>query len=277
MNRLLLTLPYCNKDSTLALQLLRWMQELQPTGYKPHSILVAADTEVPVDVRREIFALAKPMFAHAVSIGVPVPPEKQGWIPGSNWMFEKISESISNNTKLPWLWCEPDCVPLREGWLDALAQAYSDCPQKFMGAWVTQSGQEGMPPVHLSGCSIYDAQAYEGMKGFCKGNNAFDIASAQFCVARSVNSNLFQYFWGRHDLSPTFREQKGPEDPENTIPMGWLRKDAALFHRCKDGTLIDCLRKRREAKSKKPKDESRQVILTNPPKVIKGQKEAVAA
>jgi len=224
------------------------MQELQPTGYKPHSVLIAADAEVPKATRQEIFALAKPMFSHAMAVGVPVPPDQQGWIPGSNYMFLKVSETIQQNTKLPWLWCEPDCVPIRAGWLDALASAYDDCPTRFLGAHVLQSNQPGMPPIHLSGCAIYDAQAHEGMKAFCQGNGAFDIASANFTVPRSINSTLFQYFWGKPALAPTFKEIKSDGDPENTIPMGYLTSKAVLWHRNKDGTLIDCLRKRMSAK-----------------------------
>ncbi len=253
MNRLLLTIPYCTKDSTLALHLLRWMQELQPSGYKPHSCLIAADAEVPSSTRREIFTLARPMFAHAFAIVVPVPPDHQGWMLGSNYMFEKVSDTINQNTKLPWLWCEPDCVPLREGWLDALASAYADCPTRFMGFQVHQSNQPGMPPIHLSGCAIYDAQAHVGMKDFTQVGGAFDIAAANYTTPRSLHSPLFQYFWGKPDLAPTFKEIKADADPENTIPMGWLNPKAVIFHRSKDGSLVDCLRQRRVAKNMPPK------------------------
>src|SRR5512139_3351625 len=159
MNRLLVVIPYCNKDHALAAQLLRWMGELQPDGYKPHSCLLAADQECHPDVQRDIFKLAKPMFAHTEFLRIPVPPDNQGWIPGSNFMFEQVSRTIFDCIKMPWLWCEPDCVPLRQGWLDALATAYADSPRRFMGCHVKQNDQPQMPPVHLAGCAIYDAHA----------------------------------------------------------------------------------------------------------------------
>ena len=124
---------------------------------------------------------------------------------------------------------------------------YAVQPKRFMGAWM-DSKQAGMPARHLAGCAIYDSHAYDGMKAFTASSTvAFDIGAAGYTVMRSHNTPLIQHFWGKPDLAPTFREVKGEHDPENTIPMGFIKSDAVFWHRNKDGTLIELLRKRRNA------------------------------
>src|SRR5512147_160368 len=120
MNRLLLVIPFCQKDHVNAAQLLRWMAELQPAGYKPHSCLIAADNIMPDQIKREIFQLAKPQFSYTDLLRIPVPQGNQNWIGGSNFMWEQTARTIHDCVKLPWFWCEPDCIPLKAGWLDNL-------------------------------------------------------------------------------------------------------------------------------------------------------------
>ena len=246
MNSLLLVIPYHKKDAVLAKQLVNWMAELQPYGYLQPCIL-ACDASVDRETQKEIFELAQVAFSSVDLLRIPVPLDRQGWIPGSNFMFEKVAQTIQECVKLPWFWCEPDCVPLRESWLDALGEMYAIQAKRFMGAWV-DSKQAGLPNRYLEGCAIYDPHAYDGIKQFTSSTTVgFPIGAAGYTVMRSTNTPLIQHFWGKPDLAPTFRETKGENDPENTIPMGYLRPDAAIFHRVKDGTLIDLLRARKNA------------------------------
>ncbi len=250
MNTLLLVIPYHQKDAILAKQLINWMGELHPEGYL-HPCMLACDASVDRDTQSEIFKLAKATFTSVDLLRIPVPLDRQGWIPGSNFMFEKVAQTIQECIKLPWLWCEPDCVPLKSGWLDALSAMYYVQPKRFMGVWV-DSKQSNMPSRYLEGCSIYDAHAYEGMKQFTSSTTVgFPIGAATYTVMRSTNTPLMQHFWGKPGLAPTFREVKAEGDPENTIPMGWLRPDCLFFHRSKDGTLIDILRTRKNTPAEK--------------------------
>jgi len=263
MNSLLLVIPYHQKDAVLAKQLINWMSELQPMGYL-QPCMIACDNTVDRETQAEIFKLAKATFSTVDLLRIPVPLDRQGWIPGSNFMFEKVAQTIQECIKLPWLWCEPDCVPLRESWLDALSEMYAVQSKRFMGAWV-DTKQPGMPERHLAGCAIYDSHAYDGMKAFTASSSvAFDIGAAGFTVMRSHNTPLIQHFWGKPDLAPTFREVKGEYDPENTIPMGWLKPEAIFYHRCKDGTLIDLLRARKNTETPKRPGPGRPRKVTEP-------------
>lgn len=246
MNPLLLVLPYCQKDAELLSKNLNWMGELLP-DYRPHSCLLVADHQIPHDEKQRLQQLARPMFAHTETMIVRIKSDDQHWPIAANIMFASAARQIAETYKLPWFWCEPDAVPLRANWLNELAREYSVCAKRFMGALIPSTGQPNVPPVHLAGCAVYDTNAYIGLKPFTETPRAFDIAAAPYTVPRAISSPLMQHFWGKPGLSPTFRTIKGSEDPENTIPFGWLRPDACIMHRCKDGSLIDLLRERRNA------------------------------
>lgn len=265
MKSLLLVIPYHQNDAAQAKRLLEWISELHPEGYQ-HPCLLACDASVDRSTQSEIFSLAKSTFSSVDLLRIPVPMDRQGWIPAANLMFEKVSQTIHECMKMPWLWCEPDCVPLHEAWLDALTTFYHLQPRRFMGAWVTQDGQMGMPSTHLAGCSIYDSMAFLGLKQFTASSTvAWDIGSAAYSVMRSTNTPLIQHFWGKPELAPTFRETKSEGDPENTIPMGYLQPNAVLWHRCKDGTLIDLLRARKELNPPQRKRGRKPTAISTPP------------
>src|SRR5678815_1452807 len=95
MNSLLLVIPYHKKDAVLAKQLLNWMGELQPYGYI-HPCVLANDATVDRETQAEIFKLAKPLFSSVDLLRIPVPMDRQGWIPGSNFMFEKVAQTIQD-------------------------------------------------------------------------------------------------------------------------------------------------------------------------------------
>jgi hypothetical protein len=60
-------------------------------------------------------------------------------------------------------------------------------------------------------------------------------------LANGKNTNLIQHFWGKPNLAPTFVHERTERSPENTFTLANLRKEAVLFHRNKDGTLIRLL------------------------------------
>lgn len=247
---LLLTLPYCNKDAALLKKCLEWMAELQP-HYAPHSCLLVADAAVPHDLKLELNTLARGMFRFAETINVTVPEAQQGWPLGPTLMFASAARQIEEVYCIPWLWFEPDAVPLRIGWLDHLAEEYELTPKRFMGSHIPSNGQEDMPPIHLSGCSIYDVYAYSSLQPLLNTKKPFDLAIAGYTVPRSVNTPLMQHYWGTHELAPTFKSEVGPLDAKNVLPLNFLKSDAVMFHRCKDGSLIDLLRQKLNSESGK--------------------------
>ena len=234
---LLLTLPYCSKDIALLKKNLSWIARL---GFsEDHACLLVADSAVPHEEKLAVQALAKAVFDSTETMIVVVPEKEQKWPEAPNLMFAAAARQVQEAYKQPWLWFEPDATPLVPNWLDLIALAYEHCPKRFMGSLVPSSGENDLPPVHLAGCAVYDPNAYTGLAQFTKGGKAFDIAAASYAVPRASNTPLMQHFWGQPDLAPTFTDAS--TGPDNALSLSYIKPEAVMFHRCKDGTLIDLL------------------------------------
>lgn len=247
---LLVTIPYCQKDAALAKKLLGWIEELSPK-LAPHCCLMAADAQVPHDIKIELGNIAKRIFHYTESAVIPVPSNASGWPKATNAMFRTTALHIRECFKLPWFWMEPDCTPLRHSWLDELAVHYGTCPKRYMGAIIT-SNQPPLPPAHLAGCAVYPSDCADAMKPYTEGDFAWDIANAAYVIPRAINTPLIHHHYGEMQLAPIFKEAKAPGDPINTCTLAFVRPEAAVFHRCKDGSLIDVLRKQRDTANIKP-------------------------
>jgi hypothetical protein len=237
---LLAVLPYCSKDIELAKNLLKWIGELG--GCPGHSCLLIADSVVPKEERAAVKALAIPSFANVDTIPVSIP--ERGFAP--NHMFMLAAQQVMFSYKLPWLWLEPDCVPLKSGWLSVLSAEYAGSPKRLLGNLI-EATQPGLPAVHLSGVSIYPPDVfplYDAFASIKSANVAWDMEAASAAVPRAKNSQFMQHLWGQRDLPPTFVKEAAAGLPVNAKALDFIQPDAVLFHRCKDSSLISLLRER---------------------------------
>lgn len=96
--------------------------------------------------------------------------------------FEDAAKIIAVNYKSPWLWLEPDCVPLKQGWMDDISKAYDNQPKKFMGAYCKNgdnsmfmarqavypaqidSARTGDPTIYSTKCRLIQIGKYEGVE-----------------------------------------------------------------------------------------------------------------
>lgn len=245
MNTLTVVIPYHGKDLESARRLLNWIHEI---GTSPrHSCMLVADAGVEKKDRDELKENACRSFRHVGTLPVNVLPV--GFAP--NQMFLAAARQIHSTQKLPWLWLEPDCVPLKATWADNLADTYAEVPQKFMGP-IVHSTQPGLPATHLTGCSVYPPDAFalydtvESLKGQ---NVAWDIESAHLIVPRACHTDLIQHHWGEAGWPPTFvmHKQVGTAYAKNVVDMDFINPKAVLFHRVKDDSLINMLRLQRQS------------------------------
>lgn len=242
---LTLVIPYCTKDVNLTKNLLDWIHELQPS-YPENSCLLAADHEVSQTDKLDIQNRAKRCFDSVQTMVVRVPAERQNWPDGPNVMFASVARQIHETYKEPWLWLEPDAVPLGGGWLWEIEKAYRAQPKRCMGSLIAADNQPDVPPVHLSGVSVYPANLWPGIEGIMKNpTKPFDILLAPYLVPRAENCSKMQHYWGEVGNPPTFKEFATPVDSKNVLSLDFIKPNAVLFHRCKDGSLIDVLRQRR--------------------------------
>lgn len=244
MNKLIVALPYHTGDHASATRLLNWIAELDP--HIDHHLLLVADAAVPPDIKKALDALGKSIFASAETILPKCPaPVNGNYHAPAAVMFERTMAHIDTCHRWNFLWMEPDCVPLKSGWLDTLAEAYDNQPKRFMGSTFKTAGGD-LPATMFFATAIYPNCSHPELKQFCDGRKAFDVAFSDYVVPRGVNSKLFFHCFGAVNDPPTFKEVKLPADGPNVGELGSIPKEAVLMHRNKDGSLIDLLRRQRK-------------------------------
>lgn len=236
---LLCVIPFHQGDVILAADLLNWIRELN--SGKDHSCLLVADGKTGLKAVDSIVSLAHRAFDRATimftkdCIG--------GWPIAANKMFKQTAEYIAKREHQPFLWCEPDCVPLRSSWLSDIAIEYAKCDKPFMGALIS-CDKQGLPSTHMNGNGVYPHDTITRLSSKLDLETAFDISCAELIVPNAHRTSLIHHFWGRKGLAPTFSEHRKRDDAENTMTIANIPKTAALFHRCKDRSLTKLLRER---------------------------------
>lgn len=241
MNNLTVVLPYCSKDAALAKALLKTISDLDDRREVPsRNILLATDTGMNKDIVKELAVIARRHFEFCETIFVPLNSAENNWHRASMALFRAVANQMEQAYKTPWLWLEPDCVPLAKCWIEEISNHYAKCPKKFMGHIVTASQlKEGVP--HMAGPGVYPNNSYTLLGAYLNGGEYFDLACAPFILPRAVSTPLIQHFWGKPGLAPTFKQAKMDTDPENTLTLDYINPKAVLFHRCKDGSLSKLL------------------------------------
>lgn len=243
-NPLTVVTAYHAGDIDRTKELYKFISELG--GAKPHCCLLVADAAITPEQRKEIAAIARKSFDVVMTIPNSV---KATWAPNS--MFLSAAKWIEQCTKLPWLWLESDCTPMREGWADQIMEEYESSPMKFLGPQVPNKTDPSLPAMHLTGTAVYPCDAYSYYKDIETLTNkvcAWDIEAAAKIAPCSKASARIAHFYGGKDTPPHFVESKSADDPQNFVELSFVPKQAAIFHRVKDLSLINLLRKSRKTK-----------------------------
>lgn len=234
---MLIILAYCRKDTQQAINLLRWMFELD--GLHPrHELLLVAAAELSDSALKQVADSARLAFSSVTTIK-PVKSIENGWPGACNHLFRTAAFHIARAKKWPFFqWIEPDCIPLVSGAFDQTEAAYLTAARPFLGNTVHQ------PINHLPGNAIYpiDIKRWNPwiMQAVKRGKDeiAWDCIRPDLTLRHTTDSPLFQHVWVAMgtDHPQTFKDQKS---------LSILRKDAVFFHRNKDHSLIARLRERR--------------------------------
>lgn len=152
-----------------------------------------------------------------------------------NSMFRQFAWHFYLNKLGPWLFIEPDCVPLVKDWTYILETEYVKGGKPFMGAHV----QIERVPEHMSGNGIYPQDTPALAPTIVMHTNwvtegreyelAFDIAGANEVLPQAHFTNLIQHVF-RHKGFKTRAEFDALIDP-----------NAVVFHSNKDGSIYQFL------------------------------------
>src|SRR5438132_9857298 len=114
---MMVVVPYCHLDLIQARNLLSWIRELDPL-IKDHSLILLASSQISQGDIDENHRLGKEAFQNVISIKQRTPDERP-WPKASNTMFRLAYDWLKENRNTqPFLWLEPDAIPMVAGWLD---------------------------------------------------------------------------------------------------------------------------------------------------------------
>jgi len=239
---MLVVIHFCSKDWAQTVKNLQWFKELD--GSLPFHVVLSHDDETHPDHVRQVTEAARAVFQKVSDFWYPA-PLKKSWPAAPNWAWQNSARGIAALYNEPWLWLEYDAVAIRKGWLNDIAEDYRKCGKPFAGHLV-----EGMG--HLNGVMVYPANvAQYSIAAFQTEESAWDVVLGSdlamheggIMASSHPAHTLFQHCWcvgedgkcwnGSGSL-PTFR------NTQDVVKMVDLTM--ALFHRNKDGTLIEQLR-----------------------------------
>lgn len=226
---MLVVLPVCSKDIHLAARSVEHCFTLD--GRCDYPALIAHergdDIATLEDLCRRYF-ITTDVFTYDRWTGDPSWPHPQ------NYAWQTIARHIeSKRPNLPWLWWEPDAIPLKPGWLQTLYTAYTQGDRPFAGPVATQLGN-----TYIAGVSIYPPN----ISAYC--NIALLTRTQPWDIVASTRDGTIRK---AHDLSALIHHTplvtntcfSCTDDITREIP-----ESAVLFHKCKDGSLLDVLQGR---------------------------------
>ncbi len=240
---MLCVFPVCRADVFLLFNLLKWIKQLG--GCPGHTALIVADAGMEWDHCSALINAANESFDNSRVITNEQPVA--GWIPGSNSLWRTAARYCQIAGVKRWLWLEPDAVPLKPDWAVELELRSNFFPNRYL-ACLYPSDFLGVGRTMMSGIAVYPTNAILDLPD--NDNGAFDVQLSR--TVSAVHTPLIQHFWGQPDLPPTFRAAKLPGSPKHVFTLEKLGPDAVVFHRNKDGTLIDLLRAQRGIEVTKP-------------------------
>jgi len=224
---MLVVIPVCHKDEELVLKNLDWVAELDgkieaecsiscPEGFAFRAVSEKA---------MRIFSGGVVMDIYSEWGGDPKWPQPQ------NWAWQSTARHMARQP-LPWLWWEADSTPVRKGWIEALRKEYEAGGKPFMGYVTDQNGTE----PHMAGVGVYPPEVarYSINAMLCRAM-PFDVMLARDTLAQTHKANhLIQHHVHENGDSTHF--------PTSASVDEIIQPGVVLFHRCKDGSLIDRLR-----------------------------------
>lgn len=222
---MIVVLPFHAGDEELAHKNLRWIQQLD-SKIACECLLSFDDQTKP----ERMIELANNIFTKVHLFSYKAPRNRK-WPWPQNWAFQNTAQHIHNQmAPTSWLWLESDCVPVRRGWYQAIRERHERAGKPFTGHWNHQTNV-------WNGVSVYPHNTpHYGTRLMLVETNPWDVhASRDIRPHLEIANDLFQHIWSDHATGQAWTF------PSISIVRKVLRPGVFLFHRCKDGSLIDRL------------------------------------
>jgi hypothetical protein len=233
---MIVVVPFFSGDAWLAEKNIRWAIELD--GKVSNECLLAFDTKT--DPKNVVDAAGKYFSrVHTFSYDRPL---HNDWPWPQNNAFGNVHRYIPTKFKCPWFWWETDSTPLVPGWIKTLQDEYYRGKRPFGGHWNPTAKMFNGLAIYPNNVSAYSMRAATCDLVEAKvtpQNPHYQPPWDAYC-SEEVHKNLhimnriMQHVWNLDGKDITFPDAESVERI--------VRKDVVLFHRVKDGTLIDRMR-----------------------------------
>ena len=220
--KLLIVIPFCKTDGAQAEQLCDWIFQLNESVPIGHVLLVAA-----ADVHPELMTkvqLAAEVAFNTVTIfrdGGNTAPTKNEKI---NRMILNASEFVAKHFNWPFVLLEPDSVPLKPEWIEAIATAYESQPKRFLGSFMQFQAADKSNKLCLARSGVYPVNAADTLRAFCGTAAPFNMLAGETIIPMANKSGLFQQL-----------------EIKDVADLAKVRPDAVVVHGDKRSILLTSL------------------------------------
>lgn len=239
---MIVVIHFCTKDVDLAIKNLNWWIYLD--GKSDLDCVLSYDDITPANKVAEVEGLANRYFKSVQKFWYPAPVRKT-WPYAPNWAWQETARFVAASHVKPWLWLESDAIAIRKGWLTDIAAEHYRAGKPFSGHLVAGMGHPNgvcvYPPVvaqYARDCLHVTEIAWDVVLG---GELSRDGNILQYV---HPSHTLFQHCWCINPADGKAWNGSGEvatfKNTHDVIRLVDLTM--AIFHRCKDGTLIDMLK-----------------------------------
>jgi hypothetical protein len=149
---------------------------------------------------------------------------------GANAVFKQaIWCQYHGKIKGPFLWCEPDCIPVKIDWLSRIEEEYVRWNKPFMGGIVEpirDQAKRVVVPRHMTGNAVYPDKCWEKAPKLLEATfTPWDVLAAPQILPQCAETKLIQHEYRKAEMLTL-------ADIQST-----LRTDTALFHSDKYGAI----------------------------------------
>lgn len=222
-------LPVAMPDFHLALKWLAWTARLAENHPNNYDLVVfpAFSLGAPEMLRLQL-AVEGREGAVVIKNHIDYEHPELGYAAAANMMLKGALETVEKHYPgRPTLFCEADTTAIRPSWVDEIDAEYKAWGRPFMGDF-HPSGEHS----HMTGNAVYSANWRKDAPSLARlpmprPQQGWDTLCAHETLPQSHRSCRIQQIFQPPPIIEKF--------------MAMLHNETALFHRCKDGTLIDLL------------------------------------
>lgn len=214
-----------------ARSLIGWMGELD--NRLPHDLLLMMGAQTSMTDVMEIKSMADSVFSNVICVKQRM-AEPQRWPTTANSLWRTTLEWMaSEKVKQPFLWAEPDSIPMCPGWMAKLEAEYKACGKPIMGALFER------PLKHINAVAIYPPNINQ-LNPYMKeapANVPFDVVRPELTLNNAHVTKQIQRALDSQNKPYTFPTRDS---------LAVIRPETVLFHGSKTDDLIQRLREKRQ-------------------------------